>query len=115
MKNIPLSVLVVTVAVGAVIGAVTSSLLAPSEAPESDGPPPVVVEASGSSDLEAGMRSLRKANDDLADLQSPRLMHHRLYGRLPKASDSILLSPGASGRTSTRSRACAQVASAQRR
>ena len=47
MKNIPLSVLVVTVAVGAVIGAVTSSLLAPSQDPAADGPPPVVVEASG--------------------------------------------------------------------
>jgi len=29
----------------------------------------------------------------LADLQSLRLVHHRLYGRLPKASDPIFLSP----------------------
>ena len=65
MKNIPLSVLVVTVAVGAVIGAVTSSLLAPSQDPAADGPPPVVVEASGSSELEAGLRSLQKANAEL--------------------------------------------------
>ena len=65
MKNIPLSVLVVTVAVGAVIGAVTSSLLAPSHDPKSDAPPPVVVEASGSSELEAGLRSLQKASAEL--------------------------------------------------
>ena len=65
MKNIPLSVLVVTVAVGAVIGAVTSSLLAPSHDPKSDAPPPVVVEASGLSELEAGLRSLQKASAEL--------------------------------------------------